>query len=181
MTTIAITGASGFVGSMLRQSLTGSGHEVLPVVRSSANAPASSLLWKPDTGEVDLARFERVDAIVHLAGASVAEGRWTPARKQAIDESRGPATRRLCEQLSKLDRPPVFIGASATGIYGESDEPLTEESPPGQSFLAKVAHRWELGAEPLRRRGARVVHLRLGLVLGKTRSMPTGSCSQIFR
>jgi uncharacterized protein len=167
MATIAITGASGFVGTALRQRLMALGHDVRRFVRNDA-ATSDAIAWDPQTGRIDMAKARALDAIVHLAGENVAGGRWTAARKRAIRESRGPATEKLCRALAQLDKPPVLLSASATGLYGDrGDEALDERSAAGQGFLAEVATEWERGTEPLVQRGARVCLLRIGMVLGK--------------
>ena len=167
MSTIAITGASGFVGTALREHLRCLGHDVRRFVRSGAGAK-DAIAWDPSSGRIDLDAARGLDAVVHLAGENVAAGRWTKARKQAIRDSRGPATEKLCRSLAQLERPPVLVSASATGIYGDrGDELLDERSEAGQGFLADVAQEWERATKPLAERGARVCHLRIGMVLGK--------------
>ncbi len=167
MSTIAITGASGFVGTALRERLTALGHDVRRFVRNNSDA-ADAIAWDPQTGRIDMDKARAIDAVVHLAGENVAGGRWTAARKRAIRDSRGPATEKLCRALAQLEKPPVLVSASATGIYGDrGDELLDERSAAGQGFLAEVATEWERGTEPLAQRGARVCLLRIGMVLGK--------------
>lgn len=163
---IAITGASGFVGTAAGTELTTAGHDVVRLVRGRARG-ARDITWDPATGELDRAALGRVDAVLHLAGENVAGGRWTAARKQRIADSRGPVTERLCRALAALPQPPaILISASATGIYGDrADEELDEHSAPGTGFLADVARAWEAGTAPLRAAGTRVVHLRIGMVL----------------
>ncbi|HEX5053107.1 MAG TPA: TIGR01777 family oxidoreductase [Planctomycetota bacterium] len=163
---IAITGASGFVGRALASHLTAAGHEVLALVRGEAQS-AGQVAWNPGTGALDREALGAVDAVVHLAGENVAGGRWSAARKQRIAASRGPATEALCRALAALPhRPAVFVGASATGIYGDRGElVLDERSPRGSGFLADVAAAWEAGTEPARAAGMRVVNLRIGVVL----------------
>lgn len=166
---VAVTGSTGLLGSALVPLLTSGGHGVVRLVRG---APATTsgerqARWDPDTGAVEPSGLAGVDAVVHLAGESVAGGRWTEARKRRIRESRVPATRRLCETLARQPTPPrVLVCASATGYYGDrGDQVLREESAPGSGFLAEVCREWEAAAEPAARRGIRVVHLRIGLVL----------------
>jgi len=167
MLTIAITGASGFVGAALRERLTALGHRVLRFVRGDA-AAADAIAWDPQTGRIDMDKARTLDAVVHLAGENVAGGRWTAARKRAIRDSRGPATEKLSRSLAQLDKPPVLVSASATGFYGDrGDEMLDERSARGTGFLAEVAEEWERATEPLVQRGARVCLLRIGMVLGK--------------
>ena len=161
---IAITGASGFVGSALTQHLRALGHTVATLARGSSPT-AGTFRWDPATGAVapDLGPL---DAVVHLAGESVAH-RWTANRRRAIHDSRGPATERLCRTLAALPQPPaVLISASAVGIHGDrGDEVLDESSAPGSGFLADVARAWEAGTAPLQATGTRVVNLRIGIVL----------------
>jgi len=116
---------------------------------------------------VDRSRLDGVDAVVHLAGANIAAGRWTAARKVEIRRSRVEATRRLCESLAQAITPPkVLVSASAVGYYGDRGaETLTEASEAGSGFLPEVCREWEAAAEPASRAGIRVVHLRFGMIL----------------
>ena len=156
---IAISGASGFVGSAVEADLRGAGHDVVPLVRGDN--------WQPDTGALDATALGAVDAVLHLAGENVAGGRWTDERKARIADSRGPVTERLSRALATLPQPPrVLVAASATGIYGDRGEAeLDERSPGGDGFLADVARAWEAGTAPARAAGMRVVNLRIGMVL----------------
>ncbi|TWU54560.1 Epimerase family protein [Rubripirellula tenax] len=162
--TIAISGSSGMVGSQLSALATLLGHQVRPIVRSVDKDPNTIAAWSNDD---DLQKFEGVDAVVHLAGKSIADQRWTDPVKQEIRDSRVVKTRQLCELLARLDRKPsVLICASATGIYGDrGDEILTEDSQPDDSFLADVARQWEAACQPAIDAGIRVVHARFGIVL----------------
>lgn len=162
---VAVTGASGLVGSALVPFLTTGGHEVLRLVRRPAGGP-DELAWNPAAGSLDAARLEDVDAVVNLAGAPIA-GRWTAARKKEIRDSRVEGTRLLCEALAKLARKPkVLVNASAIGFYGDrGGEPLTEASPPGEGFLADVCREWEAATLPATEAGIRVVVMRIGMVL----------------
>ncbi len=164
---ILVSGASGLIGSALVPVLTASGHDVIRLVRSQPAAGEAAVRWDPEAGTLDAAGLEGLDAVVHLAGENLAEGRWTAEKKRRIRESRVKGTRLLCEALAGLARPPrVLVSASAVGYYGDrGDELLTEESPPGSGFLAAVARDWEAAAEPARRAGIRVVHPRMGPVL----------------
>ena len=167
--TVAVTGASGLVGSALVPFLTTGGHTVVRVGRGApepASAQRRDVQWDPDAGRLDPAALEGVDAVIHLAGANVGE-RWTAAHTRDIEQSRVRSTRLLADTLARLDRPPrVLVSMSATGYYGDrGDEPLDESSPPGRGFLAEVAQRWEAAADPARAAGVRVVHPRLGVVL----------------
>lgn len=163
---ILVSGASGFVGSALVPFLTAAGHDVVRLVRRAARA-ADEAQWDPETGLVDLELAEGADALIHLAGAGIADKRWNPARKQLLRGSRVDATRVLCESLGKLQLPPkAFVSASAIGLYGDrGDEPLDEDSPAGRGFLAELVRDWEAAAEPARAAGLRVAHMRLGVLL----------------
>ncbi|GAA1969245.1 TIGR01777 family oxidoreductase [Kitasatospora viridis] len=169
---IAVTGSSGLIGSALVRSLLADDHEVVRLVRRHSALgvqPDGSIGvgWNPDRGELDLAGLAGVEAVVHLAGAGVAEHRWTDAYKERIRESRVRGTRTLAEGLTRLDTPPsVLVSASAMGFYGQTGDRVIEESAPaGQDFLAEVCVAWEGAARPAAEAGIRVVHPRTGLVL----------------
>lgn len=163
--TVAVTGASGLVGSNLVPFLTTGGHRVRRLVRGAPSG-ADEVAWDPER-PAPLPALDGIDAVVHLAGENIAGRRWTDEQKQRIRESRARGTRVLAESLAALPAPPrVFVQASAIGFYGDrGDEPLDESSPPGDGFLADVCREWEAAAEPLARRGTRVVHLRFGVIL----------------
>jgi uncharacterized protein (TIGR01777 family) len=166
---VVVSGASGLVGAEVAAFLSAGGHRVERLVRRApaAGSGTAEIAWDPARGTIDAARLEGADAVIHLAGESIAAGRWTPARKHAIRESRVAGTRLLAEALAGLARPPrVLVSASAVGVYGDrGDEPLTDESRPGQGYLAEVATAWEAAAGPARRAGIRVAHARIGLVV----------------
>jgi len=163
---VAVTGSSGLIGSALLPALAAAGHSTVRVVRSRAEP--GDVGWDPTTSSIDVAGLAGVDAIVHLAGESIAS-RWTERRKQQILESRVAGTRLVAETAARLDPPPrVLLCASAIGIYGNrGDETLTESSARGDGFLADVVDAWEAAAAPARDAGVRVVHLRQGLVLSR--------------
>lgn len=152
---VAVTGASGLVGTALTPFLTAGGHSVTRVTRRDEHFVAPSDGW------------ESCDAVVHLAGAGIADKRWSVARKEAIRRSRVEGTERLCRDLAAARRPPrTLICASAIGIYGDrGDEMLDESSAAGDDFLANVCRDWEAATEPARAAGIRVVNLRFGVVL----------------
>jgi uncharacterized protein len=164
---VAVSGASGLIGSALVPFLTTGGHSVVRLVRSRAGE--GEALWNYEHGRVDAAKLEGLDAVVHLAGENIA-ARWTDARRRRILDSRAIGTRFLAETLARLRRPPrVLVSASAIGIYGNrGDEVLTEASPTlagPPDFLTEVGREWESATEPARAAGIRVVRLRFGLVL----------------
>lgn len=152
---IAITGASGFVGTRATKFFRDRGDEVVALHRRKGGT------------EIGTEEVGAADAVLHLAGENVAAGRWTARKKRAIAESRGPLTEQLCRALAGLERKPaVLVSASAIGIYGDrGDEHLDETSAPGTGFLADVAQAWEAGTAPATAAGIRVVNLRIGLVL----------------
>jgi uncharacterized protein (TIGR01777 family) len=160
---LAVTGATGLLGTALRASLPAD-FRVTPLVRRAPTA--DEVRWDPAT-PADLSPLGPVDAVVHLAGENLAAGRWTDARKAAILTSRRDATASLVASLLRLPRPPkTFISASAVGIYGDrGDETLTESSAPGSGFLAEVARAWEEACAPAAAAGIRVLNFRFGVVL----------------
>lgn len=159
---VAVTGASGFLGTALCAFLTTGGHTVVRIGRGRGN----DVQWDPARGALDMAALEGVDAVIHLAGASVAE-RWTAEHKRAIRESRVQSTRLLAQAIAKLQRKPsVFLSGSAIGIYGSrGDEVLDEASAFGADFLADIGREWEAETRAAEEAGVRVVHLRTGIVL----------------
>ena len=165
---ILITGSGGLVGSQLTPLFRNNGQNVLRLVRRAATAP-DERSWDPATGRLDASVFEGVEAVVHLGGDNIGEGRWNQAKKERIRTSRVDSTRLLTTTMAGLKQPPaVFVSASAIGFYGDrGDELLTEDSPPGQGFLAEVCQQWEQAANPVRDKGIRCVHLRLGVVLSQ--------------
>jgi uncharacterized protein (TIGR01777 family) len=165
---VAVTGASGLIGRRLLAALHAQGHSAVRLVRGPA-AAAQDIPWNPALGQLDSAALEGLDGVVHLAGASLAAGRWTARRKAEIRGSRVAGTRLLARALAGLRHPPhVLICASAVGYYGHCEQPVTsEDAPAGQGFLAEVCAAWEAAAEPARHAGLRVTHLRIGLVLAR--------------
>jgi len=173
--TVAVTGSRGLVGSALAPALAAAGHRVLRLVRGAAAAPAAPAVgarvarWDPESGALDSSALAGVDAVVHLAGESVAGGRWTEAKKRRIRSSRVDGTRSLAASLARLERPPrVLVSASAVGYYGDRGaELLREGSAPGTGFLAEVCQEWETATEPAARARIRVVRLRIGMVVSR--------------
>ena len=170
--TVAVTGASGLIGSALVTGLTSAGHRVVRVVRGAGAASVAGqrlARWDPESGALEPSELAGADAVVHLAGESVAGGRWTEAKKRRIRSTRVDVTRRLAEALPRLERPPrLLVSASAVGYYGDrGSEILREDSAPGPGFLAEVCREWEAATDPAARAGIRVVRLRIGMVLSR--------------
>ena len=167
---ILITGASGLIGTALQKSFKEKGYAMLLASRSGPK-DASQIQWDADTGfrEEDLERLEGLDAVIHLAGESIAGLRWTDEKKKAIRDSRVFGTRSMIETLDKLnEKPKTFIAASAVGFYGDrGDDELTESSSAGKTFLAEVAKEWEAESRRAEDLGIRTVLLRSGIVLSK--------------
>lgn len=168
---ILVTGSSGLVGNALVPALARDGHTVCRLVRPQSDARSEvpggfNVTWNPATGELGGAAVG-ADAVVNLAGASIADGRWTEERKALLRTSRIDTTRALVQALAKMNaRPAVLVSASAIGIYGSrGDELLTEESLVGTGFLAGLAREWELEALKAEALGIRVVLARFGIIL----------------
>jgi uncharacterized protein (TIGR01777 family) len=164
---IAITGATGLIGSALSRSLASDGHDVIPVVRRPVAAGETAITWDPDAGTIDAAAFEGIDGVVHLAGAGIGDKRWSDEYKRIVLESRTRGTDLLARTLAGLDRKPtVLVSGSAIGIYGDTgDTAVTEDGPHAKDFLASVCEQWEAAALPAVDAGIRVPFLRTGIVL----------------
>lgn len=164
---ILVSGSSGLIGSALVDFLTLNGHEVIKLVRTRANLKHDELAWDLNRGIINPEALEGIDGVVHLAGESIANGRWTEAKKQRILDSRVKGTRDVAEALAGLKNPPkVFVSGSAIGYYGSrGNEILTESSLPGVGFLPEVCKQWEAATKPAIDKGIRVVNLRTGIVL----------------
>jgi uncharacterized protein len=162
---IAVTGASGLIGSALCAQLKSDGHQVIKIVRRAARV-SDEVSWNPLKGEINLAALEGTDAVFHLAGAGVGDKRWSAAYRSEILNSRLLGTTTIanaCEQI----QPEVFISASAIGYYGETgDRSVTETDRGGEDFLSIVCREWELVANQAP--SVRTVKLRTGLVLDPT-------------
>ena len=163
---VAITGASGLIGSALVPALRARGDDVVRLVRRAPSAP-DEVRWDPQAGTVDLAALAGIDGVVHLAGAGVGDKRWTDAYKAEIRDSRVQGTTTIAKAMAALDpRPRVLVCGSAIGYYGDTgDRKVTEESPQGTGFLADVVADWEASAEPAVQAGIRVAYARTGLVV----------------
>lgn len=175
---VAITGATGFVGSRLVERLHAEGHQVLVLTRNPTAAqkvfPNSAfpnleiIVYTPTESGSWQQAIAGCDGVVNLAGEPIAEGRWTPERKQEILKSRQLGTQKIVEAINKADpKPSVLVNASAIGYYGTSETATFEEtSPAGNDFLAQVCQAWEAEAQKVKATGTRLVILRLGIVLG---------------
>jgi len=164
---ILVSGSHGLVGKALVHSLTTDSHEVVKLVRADRSFGNFEIEWHPNHGTIDAERLEGFDAVVHLAGESIASGRWTDEKKRAIRDSRVKGTALLSETLSSLSRPPsVFVSASAIGYYGDrGDELLAENSAPGDQFLSSVCVEWENATRPASEKGIRTACARFGIIL----------------
>ena len=163
---ILISGSHGLVGKALISELTKDGHEIVSLVRHKSGG-AAEIEWHPNQGSIDSERVSGFDVVVHLAGESIASGRWTDEKKRKIRESRVMGTTLLSQSLARSTKPPaVFISASAIGYYGNrGDELLDEKSAPGNDFLAEVCVAWERATGEAEARGVRTVHARFGIIL----------------
>jgi len=167
---IAITGATGLIGSALAPALVAAGHRPIGLTRGTPTG--DQIAWDPATGSIDAASLEGIGAVIHLAGAGIGDHRWTDAYKREIHDSRSVGTALLANALAKLNRPPtVLLSGSAIGIYGDrGDQQLTESSAVGArgeteaAFLASLCQDWEAEALAAEKLGIRVVLVRIGLV-----------------
>lgn len=160
---VAVSGSSGLIGTALILYLEKQGHTCVKLVRGRSES-AGEIAWDPK--QETIGALDGIDAVVHLAGENIGEGRWTDERKRTIVDSRVKGTRTIATAISK--RPSiVFVSASAVGYYGDTETEVDESSPRGSGFLADVCEAWEAAADPARAAGARVVHPRIGIVLDK--------------
>jgi len=166
-----ITGSSGLVGTALCSFLSAGGHRVSRLLRGPSRSPnphdAQSPSWDPAAGRLEPDTVSGYDVVVHLAGAGIADGRWTASRKVQIRDSRVRGTDLLARSLAAAAAPPeVLVCASAVGFYGDrGDMQVDEGSAAGSGFLADTAREWEAAARPAIDAGIRVVFLRIGIVL----------------
>ena len=163
---VAITGATGFIGTAITARLRAGGTRVRRVMRGARAGDPDAISWDPMRGVLDASDLEGADAVIHLAGEPIAQ-RWTASRKRAIRESRVRGTELVARTIATLERTPrVLLSGSAIGYYGDrGDEPLDETSAPGTDFLAQVARAWEDATSAASEAGVRVVLLRTGIVL----------------
>ncbi|HYG02163.1 MAG TPA: TIGR01777 family oxidoreductase [Chryseosolibacter sp.] len=169
-TRILITGASGLVGKNLTKILLQYGYDVIHLSRSNPQNNPKIFTWDIGANEIQPGAFEGVDVIIHLAGANVAEGRWTQKRKKELLESRTESSALLRRNLENINHQVKhFISASAVGYYGfrDNDKIFREEDPPGNDFLASLTSQWEAEVDQIRVPGMRVVKLRTGVVLSR--------------
>ncbi|WP_433348111.1 TIGR01777 family oxidoreductase [Microtetraspora malaysiensis] len=166
--TIVVTGSSGFLGSALVQALRADGARVLRLVRREPTA-ADEAFWAPERHLLDPSVLEGAEAVVHLAGAGIADRRWTDPYKQQLVDSRVIGTHTLVEALGLVkNRPRVLLSGSAVGYYGDTGSHEVDESaPPGDGFLADLVREWEEAAAPAEQEGIRLVRLRTGVVLSR--------------
>ncbi len=166
---VLISGGSGLIGTRLSEMLVEKGYEVIWLSRSGGTGvPYKVVTWDISRGTLDVEALEGLEAVVHLAGAGVADERWTKKRKEIIMNSRTESTTLLMNRLSEVkDKPKVFIGASAIGYYGANtgNVPIDEESVNGSDFLARVVLAWERASDPVELLGIRRTLLRVGVVL----------------
>jgi len=168
---VAISGATGLIGSALARSLEADGHRVVRISRrpggSASTGRGREVHWDPAAGTIDAAGLEGLDAVVHLAGEPIASGRFTEEHKRRVWTSRTAGTQLLARTLAELSTPPgLLVSGSAIGYYGSrGDEVLTESSPPGDDFLADLCVAWEAATGPASSAGIPVAHIRTGIVL----------------
>lgn len=178
-----ISGGTGFVGKTLVHTFVGQGDDVVVLTRGESRPSTHACAECKNGGKLELARWtpeeagdwmrlvDGADAVVHLAGASVAEGRWTDARKAELRSSRITSTSLLARAIAEAERKPkVFVSASAVGYYGTEagDRVLAEDAPLGDGFLASLCAEWEASAAPARDAGVRTCFPRIGIVLGRS-------------
>lgn len=164
---IVLAGASGLIGSALKDELRAAGHSLRTLVRRATDDPDEDR-WDPSAGRLDPQVFDGVDAVICLSGVGVGDHRWNDAYKEQILRSRVDSVATIARTLAAHGGPRTFVCASAVGYYGDTGERTVDESaPPGDRFLSDVCVQWEAAAEPARAAGLRVPHLRTGLVLDR--------------
>lgn len=186
MAKVLITGASGLVGTRLKELLLEKEYEINTIGRTS-NQKSNSYIWNIETCEIDAKALEGVSAIIHLAGAGVADKRWSEERKKEIIDSRVNSAKLIFDFLKKNNHSvKAFISASAVGFYGDcADKIITEEQNAGEGFLAEVCNQWEQSAKQFSKLGIREVRCRIGIVFAKnggalpelTKTIPLGVAS----
>lgn len=166
--TILIAGGTGLIGTRLAEMLRTAGHEVRLLTRSPKTP--FEFYWNPAKGTIDQASLKDISVVINLAGAGIADKRWTDARKKELVESRVQSAGLLYAELEKMsERPNVYLSASAIGIYGNSGEAILQENTPpvDQSFMVGCCQQWETAADQMSQLGIRVVKFRIGVVLAQ--------------
>jgi len=162
---VLVSGSTGFIGSALVRALADAGHEPVRLVRTNRPDDFPSIVWDPANESIADHALDDIDAVVHLAGESIASSRWTDAQKARIMDSRVKGTRTLANAMARCDTPPsVFLSGSAIGYYGETTEPVDETGPAADDFAAQVSVTWEAAAAPIAETGSRLALLRTGIV-----------------
>lgn len=166
---ILITGTTGLIGSALVRSFTDAGHDVAHLVRTLPLAEANAIAWNPAAGELDRKALEGRDAVIHLSGENIMEGRWSHDKKVRMRSSRIDTTQLLATAMAAIEQPPsVWLCASAIGYYGDrGDTVMCEDGAPGAGFLADMCRDWEAAVGPAVEKGIRVVNIRIGVVLSR--------------
>lgn len=166
---IAVSGASGFIGKALCDSLRGQGYEVVTLTRTKPSGASEAIFWNPTLDYIDTQSLENFDVVINLSGTPTSGRRWSSQRKTEFKETRVKCTKLLASTISRLKKPPsLFLSASGIGYYGDrGTEILTEESKPGSGFFSQVCREWELATWQAQAIGRRVHHLRFGIVLAK--------------
>lgn len=164
---ILISGASGLLGSALIPFFTTGGHRILRLVRRTPRTEMGEIFWDPASGRLDIDENTPIDAVIHLSGENIGEGRWRPDKKKRIIDSRVKSTRLIAKTISRMKHPPkVFLCASAIGFYGHrGDNVMDETCAPGKDFISEVCEMWEDAADCAANAGIRTVLLRIGIVL----------------
>ncbi len=164
---IAISGSTGLIGSTLSAYFEARGERVLRLVRHEPRNNELEIRFEPSTGKIDSDRLNSVDVVIHLAGESIASGRWTETRKKRILDSRVNGTKLISETIGGLDGgPKLLLAASGSNFYGDCGEAVIgEDEPSGEGFLADVCRQWEAATRPAARKGIRVISFRMGVVL----------------
>ena len=181
-TRIAVSGATGLIGSRLLPSLRERGHEVLRLVRRTTELP-DEVYWNPETGEIDAGKLEGLHAVVHLAGKPLDGERWTPKVKEAVYASRVAGTRLISETLARLEaRPALLVAASATDYYAFSAAPTSEgHGQPGTGFVSEMCQAWEAATVATCRAGIRTVNIRIPSVLAASGHSLLAAFLPLFR
>lgn len=167
---VLVSGATGLIGGALKARLEARGDEVVTLTRRPERVEGPAVGWDLEAKRLDEGALDGIEAVIHLAGESIAAERWTAAHKSRVLKSRVQSTVLLAEAIAKATpKPKVFVSASAIGFYGSRGaERLDEEAEVGEGFLADVCLAWETAAQPARNAGVRVVHPRIGIVLSET-------------